>query len=297
MANQMAFRVGGLKGLQKAIAAQSVNTAELNSGIQISGQIVEAITDSQNEVAYLRLQGPSQLCYGDSELQGHDKSYHAHGFGTPVGFLKSFPTKCPSLLSESEWATVGVEIGHVAKLEYTSGVVVTGKIKDLTLRDGKTIIIALAEAKAEFNGRILFDPSWGAFDMAVGSKVVSVFGGAADREAYGEVEDFVAKRVPAPHYRQEELDLHRQYGILRDLREKNVQGEALEKTLTDLLAIHDRDFAGDWLLRLEAIELVKARLPKSSLHTKLEKDLAKLGADDEHTKNLIQDGLALAGNL
>lgn len=297
MANQMAFRVGGLKGLQKAIEAQSVNTAELNSGIQVSGQIVEAITDSKNEVAYLRLQGPSQLCYADSELQGHDKTYHAHGFGTPVGFLKNFPTKCPSTLSKEEWATVGVTIGQTAKLEYNSGVVITGKVKDITSRDGKTIIVALTDAKAEFNGRILFDPSWGTFDMAIGSTVVSVFGGAADREAYGEVEDFVAKRVPAPNYRQEELALHRQYGLLRELREKNLQGETLEKALTDLLATQDRDFSADWLLRLEAFELVKARLPKSSLHTKLEKDLATLGAHDEHTKNLIQDGLVLAGTL
>ena len=297
MANQMAFRVGGLKGLQKAIEAQSVNTAELNSGIQVSGQIVEAITDSKNEVAYLRLQGPSQLCYADSELQGHDKTYHAHGFGTPVGFLKNFPTKCPSTLSKEEWATVGVTIGQTAKLEYNSGVVITGKVKDITSRDGKTIIVALTDAKAEFNGRILFDPSWGTFDMAIGSTVVSVFGGAADREAYGEVEDFVAKLVPAPNYRQEELALHRQYGLLRELREKNLQGETLEKALTDLLATQDRDFSADWLLRLEAFELVKARLPKSSLHTKLEKDLATLGAHDEHTKNLIQDGLVLAGTL
>ncbi|MGE5087073.1 MAG: aromatic amino acid hydroxylase [Bacillota bacterium] len=297
MADQMAFRVGGLKGLQKAIVAQSVNTAELNSGIQISGQIVEAITDSQNEVAYLRLQGPSQLCYADRELPGHDKGYHAHGFGTPVGFLKAFPAKCPSTLSNDEWVTLGVAIGHTAKLEYTSGVMVTGKVKDLTTRDGKTIVIALTDAKAEFNGRILFEPSWGTFDMAIGSKVVSVFGGAADREAYGEVEDFVAKRVPTTHYRQEELDLHRQYGVLRDLREKNIQGEALEKALTDLLTVHDLDFAADWLLRLEAFELVNARLPQSSLHAKLEKDLAMLSANDEHTKNLIQDGLVLAGSL
>ncbi|MFM6927436.1 MAG: aromatic amino acid hydroxylase [Bdellovibrio sp.] len=297
MANQMAFRIGGLPGLQKAIEAQSVNTAELNSGVQISGPIVEAITDSGNEVAYLRLQGPSQLCYADQELPGHDKSYHAHGFGTPVGFLKAFPTKCPSTLSKDEWAQLGVAIGQTAKMEYSSGVVVTGTVKDITARDGKTIIIALTDAKAEFNGRILFDPSWGTFDMAIGSKVVSVFGGAADREAYGEVEDFVAKRVPAPQYRQEELDLHRQYGILRDLRETNAQGDSLEKALTDLLLIHDRDFAADWLLRLEAFELVKARLPKSSLHSKLEKDLENLSATDEHTKNLIQDGLVLAGTL
>src|SRR5690606_1404845 len=111
MAKNMAFRLGGLKGLEKAILAESVNTAELNSGLQISGVIAEAIKDASGAVAYLRLQGPSQLCYGDKELPGHNKEYHAHGFGTPVGFLKNKPEQCPSTFSESDWSTLNVVPG------------------------------------------------------------------------------------------------------------------------------------------------------------------------------------------
>ncbi|WP_413292481.1 aromatic amino acid hydroxylase [Bdellovibrio sp. HCB185ZH] len=297
MADQMAFRVGGLKGLNKAIEAQSVNSAELSSGIQISGQIIEAITDSAQNVAYLRLQGPSQLSFKDKQLPGHDKSYHAHGFGTPVGFLKDYPAKDPSNLTRSEWADIGVEIGSKSRMEFASGVFVTGTVKGMTVIEGKTLLLSLTDAKAEFQGRILFDPSWGQYDMALGAKVTSVFGGPADREAYGETEDFVAKRVPAPHYQPEELKLHTQYGRLRELREKNIQGAELEKSLSELLSNHDKDFPQDWLLRLEALELTKARLSNSALLAKLEKDLQGLAGKDETTKNLIHDGIALSGNL
>ncbi|WP_413576066.1 aromatic amino acid hydroxylase [Bdellovibrio sp. HCB290] len=297
MADQMAYRLGGLAGLNKAIQAQSVNTAELSSGIQISGQIIEAITDSTKEVAYLRLQGPSQLSFKDKQLPGHDKSYHLHGFGTPVGYLKSYPQKDPSDLTRSEWSDIGVELGRQCRLEFASGVQVTGTVKNMTVVDGKTILLSMTDAKAEYQGRVLFDPTWGMYDMALGSSVDSVFGGAADREAYGETEDFVAKRVPAPNYKPEELKLHSQYGRLRDLREKNIQGADLEKSLSDLLANHDKEFPQDWLLRLEALELTKARLSNSPLLSKLEKDLQGLAGKDEQTKNLIQDGIALSGNL
>jgi phenylalanine-4-hydroxylase len=190
-----------------------------------------------------------------------------------------------------------VTAGQVTKLEFASGVVVTGTVQSVTEKDGKTLLIALTNAKAEFQGRVLFAPEWGTFDMAVGSTVTSVFGGPADREAYGETEDFVAKRVPAPNYRAEELELHQQYGGLRQLREKKIEGSELEKALTDLLKVHDSDFPADWLLRLEALELTKARLANSPLKAKLEKDLENLGERDEHVKNLIQDGISLSGTL
>lgn len=297
MADQMAFRVGGLQGLRKAIQAESVNTAELNSGIQISGQIVEAITDSTGAVAYLRLQGPSQLSYQDKELSGHDKTYHAHGFGTPVGFLKAHPGKCPSTFTDAEWMSLDVVPGKTAHLEYASGVVVTGKVQSRTARDGKTILISLTKASANFGDRVLFAPEWGTFDMAVGSSVVSVFGGPADREAYGETTDFVAKRVPAPKYSDTELKRQELYAALRKAREDKLQGDALTATLEKLLAEHKTVAPQDWLLYLEALELVLSRAPQSSLKTQLEKDLSQLASKDEKTSGLIADGLVLAGAL
>jgi phenylalanine-4-hydroxylase len=297
MASKMAFKVGGLAGVSKAIQAQSVNTAELNSGIQMSGQFVEAITAPTGEIVYLRLQGPSQLSFNDQQLPGHDNKYHQHGFGTPVGTLKFFGGKCPSTLSASEWAQIDVEKGRTTKLEFNSGVVVTGEVQGRTVIDGKTLILTLKNAKAEYNGRVLFDPSWGTYDIAIGSTVTSVFGGAADSEAFGEMTDFVAKRVPVAHYSDAEKKLQARYAELRKIREAGMQGAQLETALTTLIATHRQESPQDWLLILEAYELLKNRASQAPMFEKIQKDLNTLSQQDEKIKNLIQDGIALAGVL
>jgi phenylalanine-4-hydroxylase len=297
MAKTMAFRIGGLQGLAKAIQAHSVNTAELNSGIQISGEIRDALTDSDGRVAYLQVQGPTQLSFQDKELKGHDKAYHAHGFGTPVGFLKQFPAKCPSTLSADEWKQIGAQDGQALNLEFTSGVTVKGLLKSRLQKETRTLVLVLENATAQWNGKILFDPSWGTFDMALGSSVTSVFGGPADRIAYGETVDFIAKRVATPHYTPQELGLHQQYANLRKMREEKMEGAALEQALTPLLKTQDQDFANDWLLRVEALEILKARSPSSKLISKVEQDLARISSENQTAESMISDGIRLSGKL
>ncbi len=292
MAEKMAFRVGGKKGLDKAILAKSVNTAELNSGLQISGQISGYLEDEKGQIAYLKFSGPSQLSFADQELKGHGKDYHKEGFGTPMGELKGLPGKCPSEFTEKDWAALNVEVNKPIQLEFTSGVIVAGTLESLLQKNGKTLLLTLKNAKATFKGETLFDPSWGTFDMALGSAVPSVFGGPADREAYGETVDFVAKRVPPTKYSAKELQLHQLYKNLREWRENKISGDLLEKNLSALIADLDKDFAEDWLLRLEALELLNHRLPKSTLRSKVEKDLQSLTVRESY-RGMINDGLKL----
>lgn len=298
MASQMAFRTGGIEGLNKAINAQNVNTAELNSGIQISGQIAETVKDNKGELVYLKLQGPSQLCYSDKELPGHNRNYHAHGFGSPVGFFKSHPHQCPSTLSDNDWSALEVFVGKKVRLEYTSNLVITGTVQQRLVKDGKTILLSLTEAKAELNGQVLFAPEWGTYDIAIGSAVTSVFGGPADRIAYGETgSDFVAKRVPQPNYSENERLKHNHYGEVRELRQKNIQGAALTSALEKIMNSHRSNFPEDWLLLLEAMELLVNRDSQSVLKNKISEDLTRIASIDEKTKGLIQDGLSLVGIL
>jgi phenylalanine-4-hydroxylase len=287
-AKTMAYRVGGLEGISKAIKAQSVNTAELDSGIQISGQIVEAITDSNKNIIYLRLQGPSQLSYHDQELAGHDTKYHAHGFGTPIGFLKKFPTTSPAQLTAAQWESLG------DTFEFTSGVIVKGKLKNRLEKDGKTLVITLTEAKAEYNGRILFEPSWGNFDISLGAKVTSVFGGAADRQAYGEGADFVVAKVPQQKISEKDKQRHSIYSEIRKAREQKLQGKDLETSLQSQLAKLRADFTDDWLPYLEIYELCLARLPNSKLIAETQTELSRISKKYPEKADVIKDGIALA---
>lgn len=297
MADQMAFRQGGLKGLQKALKAQSVNTAQLSSGVQISGKLIEVLTDSNDNVIYLRFEGPSQISYADKQLPGHDKGYHVHGFGTPLGSLKAYPEKCLGSLCTSEWSDLGIEPGKTARLEYVSGVVVTGTVKNILKHDGKNLLLSLTQAQAEYQGRVLFEPSWGTFDIALGKRVTSVFGGAADREAYGDMDDFIARRVPAPHFTPEELKLHQNYATVRKLREDKIHGSQLDEAVKALLPKHRKDFPQDWLLLVEILELLKNHSGNPALAASVEKDLTQMAHDHEKNRNVINQGLRLSGSL
>jgi phenylalanine-4-hydroxylase len=296
MAEQMAFKKGGLISVNKAIQAKSVTTVQLNSGLQISGVVNEVISPAHPslEVAYLRFQGPCQLCYGDRQLPNHGTGYHSEGFGTPVGRLAKFPGICPSKLSDSQWDSLGAGPGKTMELEFASGVKIRGVFNGRFENEGRTILLSLTEATVTYQDRVLFEPAWGTFDMAIGSQVVSVFGGPADRSAYGETDDFVAKRVPQRTYSDEQKLFHSQYAAVRALREQGISGAALETSLMPLLQTHDQKFSSDWLLRLEAYELVAARAPGSKLETDVRNTLLALAEKDSKVSTLIQDGLTHA---
>lgn len=180
------------------------------------------------------------------------------------------------------------------QLEFASGVIVAGKFKGSLHKMGKTILLIFTDCKVTAGERVLFEPSWGTYDMAVGSQVTSVFAGPADRESFGETDDFVAKRVPVIEYSSQELIRHRHYQKLRDLREGAVAGPELEQALTEVFTEHEKKFPKDWLLSIEGLELLKNRCETSDLITKIEAQLRDLSRADASKKEIIEDGLALA---
>src|SRR5207249_4615979 len=53
-ASKMAFRIGGLEGIQKAIDCNNTATSEYSSGLQVSGTFTEVITGDDGAAVYLR---------------------------------------------------------------------------------------------------------------------------------------------------------------------------------------------------------------------------------------------------
>src|SRR5215471_13241651 len=84
-AGKMAFMVGGLEGINKAIECQNVATCEYSSGLQVTGVFDEVIVDQKKNPIYLHAKGPCGLAYKDKELKGHGRDYHKDGFGSPIG--------------------------------------------------------------------------------------------------------------------------------------------------------------------------------------------------------------------
>jgi len=49
------------------------------------------------------------------------------------------------------------------------------------------LAITFSNCSAKYGERVLFNPDWGTYDMAVGERITSVFNGAADKDGYNQV--------------------------------------------------------------------------------------------------------------
>lgn len=299
LAARMAFRRGGLYGLREIVDAGTVNTVEYNSGVQVSGVLTRIIMaphpaspargeERGVEPVYLQFTGPVQLAWQDRELPGHDVRRHAHGFGAPVGQING-ATRCLSEWTPHELSTRGIAVGQAVALEFVSGVLVRGTVRHILTREHRNLVITFTDCLVSYQGEVLFKPEWGEYDMAVGSTIPSVFGGAADREAYGSSESFVAKVIPPRQYSAAEEALHALYARVRRAREQG--GGAAE--LAEVAAALDRDFPDDWLLRLELLELSPQLTTAPDWAAPFRTMLVQRAATDPHCCESIRQGLAL----
>ena len=175
----MAFKTGGTVGLEKAIRSENHATAELSSGLQITGTFTETIKNDIGEIIYMRTSSPTTLAIHNKQLANHSTSVHSDGFGTPVGLLAG-DIALENCTAE-QLQLLGITIGNSAELTFASGIHVTGTITDIVKNDNKIALISFTDCTVTHQDRLLFDASWGAFDMAVGSTITSVFPGAQMR--------------------------------------------------------------------------------------------------------------------
>ncbi len=250
--NRLAFRLGGAVGLERAKKAKTVNTVQLNSGLQISGQVIEFSVNGKNQPYYVRFQGPTQISFDEKQLEGHGADYHKDGYSTPVGFFKGIDQD-PSSLSTAELEKIGLKVGEFSKLEMESGIVIEGILKSEARLNGKLVLLAFEKCLVKNGEKVLFLPDWGTFDMAIASTVTSVFGGPADREAYGVFDAFVPKIIPRKAITEMEKFKHGIYQKIRDMREGTspVDATVIEQSLKELKSRAD----GEWLAFLEIHEL------------------------------------------
>jgi phenylalanine-4-hydroxylase len=286
---KMAFQVGGNEGLEKAKKAQLPTTTVFESGIQVSGLLSEIVADSKGNPGYLIFKGPCQLSHQDHELPGQGATHHPQGFGTAIGILKDF-NKSPADLTEAELKTLQAKR---ARMEYQSGVVVEGEIKDFARKDGKTLFIQFENAKVTWNGRELFKPEWGSYELACGSKVISVFADAADRPAYlaaiGGYKQKPGKQktnLTAKNKRLNEL-----YAEVRKIREEFQPSHLAQ--LGKIYAELKKDHPDDWLLRYELLEINATRYLKAPFAPLALVDLGALSKRSEEWATVISRGLEL----
>ena len=286
-ADKMALRVGGKHGLQRAIASENTATLVYSSGLQVSGTFAEAVYKN-NIPVYLRTQGLTALSFEDKQLSGHDNNYHKDGFGSPIGKLKN-SSKPLELMTNGDLADVGIVTGKFCEFGFESGVNVKGELQSVLRRNEKILLMSFKNCTVTYEGKTLFEPAWGFYDMAVGEKIASAFSGAADPNAFGL--SFAVPKVKTMKilHSPEAITLHELYQEVRDIREGSWSHSDLRGFFEDL----KRQFPDEWLLPVEIAELVSHNGSDPKLQEQIKSYLSDLSDRKPHYRDLIANGFDL----
>ena len=272
-ASRMAFVVGGLEGINKAIDSHNTATCEYSAGLQVSGVFTEVLSSADQRPIYLRTTGPTALAYQRKELAGHGRDYHKDGFGSPIG----------------KWKETELVEGQAARLEFESGVTVEGQVEKLWRRDGKLQLITFSNCTAKLGDRILFDPAWGTYDMAVGDTIVSVFNSAADNDAFNQVALVPKERtikIPSDAKRRKLESLYQQ---VRDIRARKTGYERLG----EIWETQQVEHPNDWLLSMEIFEILDELGEQKALQEKVAQFLEARKTADKEIATLVEWGFRL----
>lgn len=293
LAEKMAFRLGGIAGVQRAQKAQAVCTVVLDSGLAISGVLSDFLLQNE-DLVFLRFAGPSALAIEKKQLMGHGTDYHKYGFSSPLGRPQGLETPLHRA-TISDLRQVGIEIGRTSSLKFDSGIELIGRLDDVIRHEKVNLIFSFSDCTVKRGEQLLFQPEWGQFDLAAGEKVISVYGGAADRAAYGDAEGFAANRVPIRKISPAQQKIFSLYQEIREFREQ--EEPHTTEGWRHLFKKFLQEAPNNWLLGVELLEIARQkniRQLESDLHT-LEQHLELLGRQGTEMINLcVQDGVRLA---
>lgn len=288
LAEQMAFRKGGVEGLRRAKQAKTVTTTELETGVQVSGILVDFLTNSDGNPFYLKFKKPTQLSYKGQQIENQGPLYHREGFGTPL-----------EKITEADLTHAGFRMGQnskASKIKLSSGVEIQGKWVGCLKKGHDLILLSFENCTVTYGEEVLFQPDWGTYDIICGKEVVSVFGGAADRKSYLE-----ATQEPLPQVGAQKSNLTPENQLLNELyaqlRKVRETGETLspqmKESLQQIFDDLERNYPKDWLLRYELLELSHTTGAKLPFEKELLSSLKNLARQSPEIEMMVSRGLEL----
>jgi len=284
-ANTMALRKGGLEGMKKLIRSKALGTIELSTGLQISGVFTNVI-EHDNKPVYIQTTGKTALAFRNKEIINHGTDYHSEGFGSPIGKLKGINLAIEEM-SPRDLEAYDICEGKVITLEFEGDIIVSGEIITGSRNlQGDIILIQFKNCTVKHRDTILFDPSWGIYDMAVGKKIISAYSGPADFNSFDLITHVPQTTTIKPKISEKRKQLESLYAQVREYREKQLPTD-LSQILFDLKENHSED----WLLPLEIVELATSQqLP---IKEEALQHLLHVKANRPEVAHLIDNGLGL----
>jgi phenylalanine-4-hydroxylase len=286
-ANKMALRTGGLSGIKKLINSNALGTIELSTGLQISGLFSNVIEDEGKPV-YVQTSGKTALSYREKELVGHGTEYHAEGFGSPIGKLKGINLAIEEM-SPRDLGAYAIYEGEQVTLEFEGNIIVKGEIITGSRNlQGEILLIKFKNCTVTHNDKVLFQPEWGIYDMAVGKKVISAFSGPADVNSFDMINHVPSSQTIKQKKSTERAELEKLYANVRTIREKKSAAITLKEAFAAVTSGH----SNDWLLSVEIAELAQKE-GNSDLVNKVLNHLENVKTNRPEIAHLITNGLEL----
>jgi phenylalanine-4-hydroxylase len=272
VADDFAQRRGGALALERALGAGELATLELSSGLELIG-VLERVYGRLDNPAYLRLSGECALATGGSLLQGHGRSAHREGFGSPLGRLED-----GSSLEELDASTLArrMSAGERCELRFWSGVRVLGRLEEVRWNEQRRpLLLSFADCRVTLGSELLFDPAWGRYDLAVGESVRRAYAGPAD-PAYWPATEFPSARVPRRRVRSDDetrmIELYRQALALW----QRPSGPELLQGFEQIHGVLGDEFPRDWLLRWNLLECLRKMGSDAVLGKALRRELLEI---------------------
>jgi phenylalanine-4-hydroxylase len=250
-------------------------------------------TDYDNNLSFIKTEGPTSLACNDTELPNQGSDYHAAGFSSPVGKLNSLEVSLEDASTE-DLEKLHIVIGGSTQLVFESGIQVSGTVLNILKNGDKIILISFENCTVlDHDLKVLFLPEWGIYDMAVGEKIVSVFNGVADKSKCVIQESVAAEKSENHSFSAEELRLQAIYATIRQIREKQEGFEKLPELIEEIKDVYPHD----WLSLLEIYEIAKMANFDHSFSTNLRNHLNTKVKENPNFSKLISDGLMVIETL
>ena len=277
----LAFHRGGLYGVEQAIKSRTLNTLVLDSGLQISGVLEKKIKTKSGELIFLKFSGPVQLSFQNKQIKGHGIHYHKEGYSTPLKLLVKNKKPMP-LWTVKDMQNYGLKKGKRIKMLFAGGIELKGQFENYVKVKGKLLLLSFGQCLIkDRNNKVLYHPSWGAFDLAVGCSVSSVFSGPSDVEMYEQKDSFKPSKVSQRKLTKKQKE---QFKIYKKIEKLNHFSDPSIQKLLNEIKSHKQN---SWLMILELLDKIKY---KKNLKKKILSSLSSLDNIKIQNKKVFQLG-------
>jgi phenylalanine-4-hydroxylase len=291
--DSMAYKTGGISSVELAIKAKTVTTVEFENALGVSGTL-HKMKLSQGALSYLFWSGPVQLSLESKEMAGQGVSRHPSGFSMPLGPIVGSSKKVSELMRE-DLETINLRKGANCRLDYQSGVKVAGLLKEIVFNESKALYLVWENCRVTLGDEVLYEPTWGEFDMPLCGEAISVYGGPADWSLFGDYDIGKASSAPSRStpYSPEELQIQAMFSKIGSIR-KEPSKEDLSKDLQKLASEILKCAKFEWLLAIELLEVLTWNaIEVKDVYADLQKRLLDHSKEDIAAQSMIQIGMEL----